>query len=81
MDINIKEKLEEKVKIEELEKVIKESKNNKAPGPDGFSNDFLKFFLTELKFWLLKAYEESEDRGYFSDNVLQGYITCIPKTV
>ena len=63
-----------------MENVIKTSKNNKAPGPDGFSNEFFKFFEPELKFWILKAYKESEKKGYFSDNIIQGYITCIPKT-
>ena len=80
MDINIKEKSESEIKIEEIEKVIKDSKNNKAPGPDGFSNECFKFFITELKYWLLKAYKESKDRGYFSDSIIQGYITCIPKS-
>ena len=45
-----------------MEKVIKTSKNNKAPGPDGFSNEFFKFFEPELKFWILKAYKESEKK-------------------
>ena len=65
--------------MEDLEKVIRSSKNNKAPGPEGFSNKFFKYFQSEFKFWILKAYKEREKSGYFSNSIIQGYITCIPK--
>ena len=33
-------KLEQNINIEELEKVLFKTKNNKAPGPDGYSYEF-----------------------------------------
>ena len=47
-----KNNLEEPIKINELEDRIKTSKNNKAPRPDGFSNEFIKVFSHELKHWI-----------------------------
>ena len=41
---NMKQKLDETFSIDELENVIKKSKLNKAPGPDGYTNEFLIFF-------------------------------------
>ena len=37
-----KDKLDTDITIEELEQVIKNSKLNKAPGPDRFTNEFSK---------------------------------------
>ena len=56
------------------------SKTNNAPGPDGFSNEFFNFFQSELRYWLLRVYYESQTKGSFSDTVIEGTITCIPKT-
>ena len=39
-----KNNLEIPIKLKELEDSINTSKNNKAPGPDGFSNEFFKVF-------------------------------------
>ena len=72
--------LEEPITISEVEFSIINSKTNKAPGPDGFSNEFFKFFQNELKHWLLRVYFESQKKGSFSDSVIEGTITCIPKT-
>ncbi len=38
------ESLEGKITYQELTKCIKQMKNNKSPGLDGFSNEFYKFF-------------------------------------
>ena len=67
------------ITIEEVETAIHTSKQNKAPGPDGFSNEFYKFFNSELKFWLFRYYLEAIDRGSLSVSALDGIITCIPK--
>ena len=76
---NLRDKLDETFTIEELEYVIKKSKLNKAPGPDGYTNEFFKFFIEELKVWLHRAYSESFIKGELSPNVINGTITCIPK--
>ena len=46
--------LEQDISIDEKEKVVKLSKNDKSSGPDGFSNEFYKFFWPELDYYLLK---------------------------
>ena len=63
----------------ELITAIKSSKLNKAPGPDGFSNEFFEIFLEELKTWIFRYFNEAIIRGEFSKNSLEGIITCIPK--
>ena len=49
-----KTKLDAPYTIEELLRSIKASKLNKAPGPDGYSNEFFKFFINELQFWIYR---------------------------
>ena len=66
--------------MEELEHVIKKSKLNKAPGPDGYTNEFFKFFKNELTVWLFRSYLESFQKGKLSQSVTNGTITCIPKS-
>ena len=65
--------------MQELISAITSSKLNKAPGPDGFSNEFFKFFIEELKTWIFRYFNEAINRGEFSPNSLEGIITCIPK--
>ena len=80
LSVSVSDYLEEPITISEVEFSIINSKTNKAPGPDGFSNEFFKFFQNELKHWLLRVYFESQKKGSFSDSVIEGTITCIPKT-
>ena len=67
------------IEIEELEYAIKLSTQNKAPGPDGFSNEFFKFFVEDLKHWILRYFREAIENDFFSETALEGIITCIPK--
>ena len=48
--------IDREIVIGEFDYVLKKSKNNKVPGPDGFLYDFLKVFWDELKFWMLQAF-------------------------
>ena len=77
---NTKNNLNKPITLQELEIAIKTSKNNKAPGPDGFSNEFFKMFNVELKHWLFRVYQEALDRNYLNKLILEGTITCIPKS-
>ena len=54
--------LERPYVIEELEIAIRSSKTNKAPGPDGYSNEFFKFFIEELKHWIFRYFIEGKKR-------------------
>ena len=47
--------------------------------PDGFSNEILKFFHRELKYWILRVYQEAITSKHFSPSTIEGTITCIPK--
>ena len=72
--------LDEPFTIKELEDSIKRSKLNKSPGPDGYTNEFFKYFCEELKTWLFRCYLEAYRDGVLSDIITMGTITCIPKT-
>ena len=74
-----KTKLDAPYTIEELLRSIKASKLNKAPGPDGYSNEFFKFFINELQFWIYRYILEAISKNQFSTLALDGVITCIPK--
>ena len=75
----LSQKLEKPFSLAELEDSIKRSKLNKAPGPDGYTNEFLNFFKEELKTWLFRTYQEAYNMGSLSDLITMGTITCIPK--
>ena len=58
--------------ISDLESAIRSSKLNKAPGPDGFSNEFFKYFCEELKFWIFRYFNEGIEKGIMSKLSLEG---------
>ena len=74
-----RDKVDLDITIEELVLVIKKSKLNKAPGPDAFSNEFLKTFCSELIHWIFRAYNDTIKRNTRSEIIKRGTITCIPK--
>ena len=76
---NEKNKLEMEITEEELKEVIKKSKNNKSPGPDGYSNEFYKIFWPELNKWMQKLFNKYREENKLNDTQLGGIITCIPK--
>ena len=54
-------------------------KNNKSPGPDGYTVEFFKFFFNDLGHFLVRSTNEGFDKGKLSITQYQGVITCIPK--
>ena len=74
-----KENLEKEISMEELGNIVKQSKNNKSPGPDGFSNEFYKIFWPNIKHLLLKLLNQYKENGCINSSQLDGIITCIPK--
>ena len=40
--------MEREITLEELYTVVKQPKNDKSPGPDGFSNEYFKIFWPDL---------------------------------
>lgn len=74
-----KDKLEGEITIDEISIVLKNMKNNKSPGTDGFSAEFFKFFFIDLKCFIKRAINEGYREGKLSITQRQGLITCLPK--
>ena len=63
----------------EVTKVIKNMKNNKTPGTDGFSVELYKVFWPDINKILIKSFNEAFKKGSLSITQKQSIITCIPK--
>lgn len=64
---------------EELQLVIKDLKNGKAPGPDGFSPRFYKTFNDQLAPLFLEVCNSISSSCPFQSQSLTAHITVIPK--
>ena len=58
---------------------LKKMKNNKSPGPDGFTVEFYKFFFVDLGHFLVRSINEGFKNQEMSITQKQGMIVCIPK--
>ena len=65
--------------ITELGVTLKNTKNNKTPGLDGFSFEFWKVFWKDLKYCITNAINDSFDKGSLPLSLRQCVITCLPK--
>ena len=65
--------------VQELTEALKNTKNNKTPGLDGFPAEFFKVFWNNLKICVAKAINTSFDKGLMSTSLRQCLITCLPK--
>ena len=75
-DANI---LEGEIKYPELAEALKNMKNSKTPGNDGFTAEFFKFFWIDLKRFILNLPNYGYKTGSLSVTQKQGIITCLPK--
>lgn len=73
------ESLEGKINIQELGECLRHMKNNKSPGSDGFTVEFIKFFWKDLKFLICNSLNDSFKNGELSITQREGVIICIPK--
>ena len=71
--------IERDISLEDLQYIVNKTKNNKSPGPDGFSNEFYKIFWPHIKILLLKLVTFYKERGTLNLAQTNGIITCIPK--
>lgn len=74
-----KNSLEGLIKEEEVKRCLQNMKNNKSPGSDGFTAEFLKFFWNDIGKYIVKAINYSFNIGELSSTQKEGVITCIPK--
>lgn len=71
--------LEEDLTTSELESALKQMKNGKAPGIDGLTSEFYKYFWNDIKDLLHKAFLECIRKGCLSPTMKIGLITLLPK--
>ena len=69
--------MEKEISEEELKTIVYKSKNNKSPGPDGFSNEFYKKIWTQIRILLLKLMKFYRARGELNKAQTNGIITFI----
>ena len=79
LDENESEFLEGPLTENEVLAFLKKMKNDKSPGPDGFTCEFFKFFWYELGTFITRAINYSKEVMHFSEPNKLGIITCIPK--
>ena len=72
-------KLDGKLKVEELSEALRNMKNEKSPGIDGFPAEFFTFLGGKLKLLIVNALNESYDNGIMSISLRHGLISCLPK--
>lgn len=73
------DELEGHISLEEAGKVLKNMKNNKSPGSDGFSTEFFKFFWIDLGIFVVDSLNYGYEKRELSITQKQGIITCLPK--
>ena len=63
----------------EVIKVLKDMKNGKSPGTDGYTAEFYKFFWKDIGNFVLESLNESFNTSELSITQKQGVITLLPK--
>ena len=76
---NESNKLEGHITLAELTNALRNMKNNKSPGTDGYSCEFFKVFWKKIGNFVLRSINYGYDIGELSIVQKQGIITLIPK--
>ena len=74
-----KHKLEKPITQSELGVTLYKMKNGTAPGSDGFSVEFYKFFWADLKGFVQAMCDESFTSGSLPQTLKEGIIVLLPK--
>jgi hypothetical protein len=69
----------DKVSESEIYTVLKNMKNNKSPGSDGFNVEFFKCFWRDLKNYIVLAVNYIFEKRELPISQILGIITCLPK--
>ena len=73
------EQLEGEITYSELSETLKNMKNGKSPGQDGFTFEVFKFFWIDISYFILRSLNYGYRCGNLSASQKQGVITCLPK--
>jgi hypothetical protein len=76
---NDKQSCENDLTIEEIGKALKDLKNGKAAGTDGFTPDFYKFFWPKIKNNVFESLSYAFESNKLSIDQRRGIINLIPK--
>ena len=79
LDENVAETMEGEITYEEAALALKNMKNDKSPGTDGFTVNFFKFFWKDIGYFIIRSLNEGFKTGKMSITQREGIITCIPK--
>ena len=79
LNSQLRDTLEGPLNINEAFEVVKNMKNNKSPGLDGFTAEFFKFFWDYLKYFLVRSVNYAFLNGNMSYTQKLGVIALIPK--
>lgn len=71
--------LEGPLTYQEALQVLKNMRNFRSPGADGFTAEFYKFFFKDIGIFLVRSLNEGYFKKQLSRTQVQGIITCIPK--
>ena len=72
--------LEGLLTLDEISESLKNMKNGKSPGSDGFPAEFFKVFWKQLGGFVLRSLNEGFLNGEMSTTQKEGVIICLPKT-
>ena len=73
------EAIEGEITYAELAKALKNMKNEKSPGLDGYTVEFFKFFWIDIGVFVLRSINYGYRTGLLSVTQKQCIITCLPK--
>jgi hypothetical protein len=63
----------------EIEQAINIAPSGRSPGPDGFTNEFFKFYKTEMKDELMELFKALHDKKIKLDGLNLASIALLPK--
>ena len=69
--------LEGLITTQEAHSALKQTKNDKSPGSDGYTTTFVKFFFVDLGSLMVRSVNHGFCKGKMSVTQRQGIITCV----
>ena len=79
LEKTVQNSLDEMISDSEIYTVLKNMKNNKSPGSDGFTVEFYKFFWKDIKNHIVAAVNHIFKKKELPISQRLGIITCLPK--